>query len=61
MKKLAVGLGLVAAVGAVLALVRRRRSDTEDLSWSPTYAGDGERPSDAVELEPDVTPDDSAG
>jgi hypothetical protein len=57
MKKLAVGLGLVALAGAAIALLRRRRSDPEDLSWSPTYAGEGERPNDAVELEPDVTPD----
>ena len=59
MKKLAIGLALVVAAGAVLAMVRRRRADTEDFSWSPSYSGDGDAADDAVEALPDPTPNET--
>ncbi len=59
MKKLAVALGLVAAVGAVLALVRRKRSDTQDLDWAPSYSGDGEGANDLPESLSEAVPDEA--
>ncbi len=42
MKKLAIGLGLAAAAGAAVALIRRKRGGAQELEWSPSYPGDGD-------------------